>query len=195
MWPLLAVAAPVVGAAGKLFEGFARSSAGRMSAEIARSNAQLLTQQADTAKDAAKLSLLEGGWKASQIGRAVRSTQASLTSYFAGNNMDPTMGTPALMQGYSAAQGATDMALAAARGDVGYADGLTKASRIYGDAADQQWRAAQQDQAASTALVSGFFGAATSLLSLGSTPWPGLSGGGAGTGGGVTIGNPWGVTG
>jgi hypothetical protein len=98
-------------------------------------------------------------------------------STFAGRNISAGSGSPLLMEGFSASQGATDMALAAARGEVGRADALTGAANTYGQAATQQWKAASDEQAASNAKVSGVFGAATSLLQSASQAWGGISGG------------------
>jgi hypothetical protein len=185
MWPLLSFAAAGVGAAGKLYEGFAKSDAGRLSAGIARDNADLLDRQGEIAKESAGLSLTKGAWDASQVARALQTTQAGNVSHFAGRNIDPSSGSPLLMQGFSAAQGATDMALAAAKGEIGYAEGLTRSSGIFGQAASQQWKAAQDEQAATTARISGLFGAATTLLSAGAAPWAGI--------GGLTAASPVGV--
>lgn len=196
MWPLAMFASAGISAAGKLYEGFAKSEAGKMAAGIDRDNADLLDRQGEIAKQTAGLSLTKGAFDVSQVARALRSTQAGNSSFYAGRNIDPTSGSPLLMQGFSAAQGATDMALAAAKGEVGYAEGLTRSANIFGQAASQQWKAAQDEQQATTARISGMFGAATALLSMRSTPWGGIggmfSGGGSGGGGSFTAGNPWG---
>lgn len=202
MWPLASFAAAGLGAASKLYEGFAKSDMAKLSAQMERSNASLLDRQGEIAKQGAGLSLTQGAVNASQVARSLRATQAGTTSYFAGNNIDPSSGSPLLMEGFSAAQGATDMALAAARGEVGYADGLTKASQIFGQSATQQWKAAQDEQTATTAKISGIFGAATSLLSAGAAPWQGLGNLLSGAAGGSSslattfvAGNPWQGTG
>lgn len=204
MWPLMAFAAAGLGAAGKLYAGFAGSDAAKISAGIDRDNAALLDTQGDIAKESAGLSLTKGAWEAGQVARRVGTASDARVSYFAGRNIDPTSGSPLLMEGFSAGRGATDMALAAAKGEAGYADGLTKASNIYGQAASQQWKAAQDEQAATTARISGLFGAGTTLLSAAASPWAGLgnafSGGIrvpgfnpiAGASGSVAIGDPWG---
>jgi hypothetical protein len=176
MWPLLAFASAGLGAAGKLYAGFAGSSAARISAGIERDNAALLDTQGDIAKESAGLSLTKGAWEADRVAGKVGAAAAARRSYFAGHNIDPTSGSPLLMEGFSAAQGATDMALAAAKGEVGYAEGLTRASSIYGQAASQQWKAAQDEQTAITSRISGIFGAGTTLLSAAASPWAGLSG-------------------
>jgi hypothetical protein len=198
MWPLATFAAAGLGAASKIYEGFAKSDAAKMSAGIERDNAALLDTQGETAKAAAGLSLTQGAWDAAKVARRVDTLSAARLSTFAGRNIDPSSGSPLLMEGFSAAQGATDMALAAAKGEVGYADARTRSSQIFGQAANQQWKAVQDEQSATNARISGIFGAATSLLGSASSAWSGL---GAGGGGGAAApgaaastfaaGNPW----
>jgi hypothetical protein len=195
MWPLATFASAGLSAASKLYEGFAKSDAFKMSAGIDRDNAALLDTQGETAKEGAGLSLTQGAWDAGHIGRQVDTMAAARRSTFAGRNIDPTSGSPLLMEGFSAAQGATDMALAAAKGEIGYADARTRDSQIFGAAANQQWKAVQDDQSAINARISGMFGAATSLLGAASSAWPGLGGGGAAAPGAAAstfaAGNPW----
>ncbi|MGX9389755.1 hypothetical protein ACWX0K_10985 [Nitrobacteraceae bacterium UC4446_H13] len=197
MWPLLSFAAGGLGAIGQLFSGFAGSSAAEAQARMDRMNAQLMTTQGQVAEATADMSLVQGALKADQVGRASRRAQGGAVSYFAGHNLALT-GSPLLTVGYSAAQGATDMALAAARGEVGYAEGLSRSANLYGQAASQQWKAAQNEQKAKTDRMAAIFGAGTTLLSAGAKAWPGLSasfGGAAAGAGAPMIGDPWNVTG
>lgn len=74
----------------------------RQKQAILRGNADLATQRAT--------------FEQNRIDDQVDAVQGAQVNYYSGGNLDPTMGSPAVVQAMTAAQGQTDMMLAAARG-------------------------------------------------------------------------------
>ncbi|WP_407155175.1 hypothetical protein [Bradyrhizobium sp. STM 3557] len=104
MWPLLPFAAAGLGAASKLFSGFAASDAAELAAKQDRANAELSDTQAQVAKIGARQSLTQGAWQAGQIASKVKSTNAAATSYFTGHNINPALGSPVALEGFRPAR-------------------------------------------------------------------------------------------
>jgi hypothetical protein len=133
--PLMIIAG-ALGAAGSIFRGIAGARAGRMQAEIARKNAELI--------------LAGGRTRQSALRREVERTIGGQVAYYAANNLDPTVGAPALAIASSAGQGELDRQLI----DL---DARNRAAMARLQAQELQ-RGATQD------LIGGFFGAGTAFL-------------------------------
>lgn len=172
--PIMLLSAAVAGG-GKLYEGLAGSSAHSRSAALAESNAELLRTQGKTRELGADIAVTRGNYDEFLSRRKVSHVLASETAHFASGNVDPTYGSPLMVQGFSAAQGETDAQLIRARMMGERADVLTSAANIYGQAYQQTARAEVERSSAQTSLISGVLGAATSLLSTASK-WTSLGG-------------------
>lgn len=165
-------------------------------AEIANSNADTLDMQADVADMGVDFSWSKAKTQISRIeeqGRQVLSTQRS---YFAGNNLDPTFGSPLLMQAITAGRVQSDVELTKAGAAIEAADARTRAANIRAQAAGQRGNALTQlyQQAGAQMkgdadMTAGYFGAATALLS-GVTQFAGGGGfGGGGTASTIQVGS------
>lgn len=170
-------------AGGALFKGAAGANAGDQNAELAQGNHDLLVDQAKIAKGNADLAVTRGNYDEFLTRRKVAGVLDSTTAHYAGGNIDPTYGSPLLMQGFSAAQGETDAQIVRAHMMTERADALTTSANIYGQAATQQFKSAAAKADAITSMVSGVIGAGTSLLS--SKSLFGSPSGGPGGGDGV----------
>lgn len=117
----------------------------------------------------------QAGFEQSRIYDQVDATLGAQVNFFAGGNIDPTSGSPAILQALTAAQGETDVALAGARG-------AQKRAETFQQIADLEM--GQSDR--NTALT---FGIGTTLLNTASQ-WVGLGNSmnqkGAFSGGGST---------
>lgn len=172
-----------LGMAGQIMGGNAGARNARYTAmmhagnaEIGKINAQIAQTNADMALVS---STFEGNRSAAETERVLGGQVASLSA----RGIDPTYGSPLVIQGLTAAQGASDVALAQAGGAVGYAAGLAQKDRVLAGVTDSLMsgynalaKGRQQQQAA-------YLGAATTLLQT-ITKMPGLQGGGFGGGGG-----------
>jgi hypothetical protein len=184
-------------AGGSLFSGAAGMSSHNLSAKLAGGNADLLRTQAAIAEGNADLAVVRGNYDEFLSRRKVNSVLAAETAHFASGNVDPTYGSPAMIQAFTAAQGEVDAQLIRARTASARADALTGAANIAGQAAQQQFKAASEKGAAITSLVSGVLKAGTDLLYAGSK-WPGLQETGAtgrntSSAGQFDGNNPWGL--
>lgn len=164
-----------VAAGGKLFEGAAGFASHSMASKQAGDNADLLHIQSDIAKGNADTATIRGNYDEFLSRRKVDKVLGAETVHFASGNVDPTYGSPLLIQGFSAAQGETDAQLIRARMMGERADALTQAANIQGQAAGQRAKSSSETAAATTSLISGVLGAGTAYLTA-SSKWPGLSG-------------------
>lgn len=188
------MAMAAVAGGGSLFQGLAGMSSHNLSAELAGGNADLLRTQAQIAAGKADLAVVRGNYDEFLTRRKVGSVLASETAHFAAGNVDPTYGSPLMIQGFTAAQGEVDAQMIRARMMGERADALTGAANIEAQAAGQQYKAASEKGAAITSLVSGIFNAGTSFLNAGGGKWPGLQGGsqgGTSSGGSFDASNPF----
>lgn len=183
-----------VNAIGKLMAGASSQAMAGISAQIygnnattANSNADLLDTQANIADMGVDFSWAKAKTQIGRIeeqGRQVLSTQRS---YFAGNNLDPTFGSPLLTQALTAGRVQSDVDLTKAGAAIEAADAKTRAANIRGQAAGQRGSALSQLYSQAGAIMKGdadmtaaYFGAATSLLSAGASMSGGFGGGGGG---------------
>jgi hypothetical protein len=150
-------------------------------ADLALGNVDILKKQADVMResgDVARARARVALAKTQDQGDAVSGAQIA---HFASSNLDPTSGSPLLLQLLTASRVKGDMDLISAGAEVERANIRTNAANIDVQAAGEAGRAASAySQAASTygnatatrlrgsqALTAGIFGAASSLLSAG----------------------------
>lgn len=173
-------------ALGKLYEGAAGYGSHKVASEIAGKNADILDTQAETRKVAAGTDVIRGNYDEFLTRRKVEHVLASETTDYASGNVDPTYGSPLVVQGFSAAQGETDAQIMRARMMSERADDLTAVANIYGQAAGQRTKASSEKSAARTSIIAGAIGAGTSMLAA-SSKWASLNGpsGGSALAGGV----------
>jgi hypothetical protein len=191
---IASLASTAINVVGKLFGGssakeadLAQAASYDRRAGISDFNAMLYGSQADVAHLGVDFAASKERTELGKVYEAGRQTLAAQRSYFAGGNLDPTFGSPLLVQAITAGRIATDADIAKASFAIGKADALTTEANLRGQAYGATLQA-QSDRASAAALrdkgdadmLSGLLGAGTSLLS-------GLSGmsGGFGGGGGA----------
>lgn len=100
----------------------------------ARSNfasAQRITRQKQAIlRQNADMAMTRSTFEQNRIDDQVDAVTGAQVNYFAGGNLDPASGSPAVMQAMSAAQGETDKMLAAARGAQERADAFQQISDL-----------------------------------------------------------------
>jgi hypothetical protein len=165
MMALLAMGSTALTAIGKLGAGYAASDADKFQAMIADKNAQLLTEKASAEAAEGKLATDEATLQQSRTIMQVQRTIGAQTARFAGSNLDPTMGSPLLLEGFTAAQGAMDMAIEGAKGTLGNAQALGAAAGTRAEAAGETGRASSFNIDATQQVMAGWLGAGTALLS------------------------------
>ncbi len=198
---LAMMASTGINAVGKLFGGFAAKDADLAQAgnydkraEISDLNAMLYGSQADVAHLGVDFAASKERVELGKIFESGRQTLETQRSYFAGGNLDPTFGSPLLVQAITAGRVATDADLAKARFAIDKADALTTEANLRGQSYSATLQA-QSDRASADALrkkadndvLAGIFGAGSALLSA-------FSGGGSsGLFGGGGSGSPLGT--
>jgi hypothetical protein len=186
---LLAAGALGVGAAGKVIEGFEGSQVAKLNANVARSNAEILEKTAEIQTLGAELSPARAALEEARLRTQVNKVQGAARVHFAARNQDPAFGSPLLIAGLNEAQGEVDAGIIRASGQVERAERLADAASTAAGAAGSRWQAAAAERQSTASLLSGVFGAATTLLS-GVGQWPGLSIG-AGASGAIDIRPAW----
>lgn len=162
---IMMLGSTALSAIGKLGAGFQGSSIDEMQQKIAQQNADLLVSRAKLEAESGQLAFAQGGLEASRTAAQIQRTLGGATAHFAASNLDPTVGSPLLVEGFSAGQGATDLALIAARASMGNAQALGKAAGSMAEAAGAQGQAAAFGMKATSDVMAGYFGAASSILS------------------------------
>ncbi len=151
-----------------------------------KANVDLLKDQAAIAAGGVQLAYAAGRVQEGRILQQGRETMSSQRVYFAGNNIDPTFGSPLLAQAMTASRVASDVDLTRANTEIAAAGALTKSANIMGQAAgaagrvvgdigtqlsstlsakSSEARAASLRDKAGSDETAGWIGAATSLLS------------------------------
>lgn len=200
----LMMASTALSAGGKVFAGISQSRADAaegelalqqadlygLNAETAKSNVGILSTQAEIAGMGEDFAYAKARLQKGRISEKGRVTLAAQRTEFASRNVDPTFGSPLLIQAVTAGRVAQDMDLTDAGAAVEAADAKTRKANILNQAAGAQGQVVtsigQQLTASLKAralfskseddVVSGVLGAATSLLSGAA----GMSGGGGG---------------
>lgn len=177
----LMVGSAAVSAAGSLYAGAGASRVGMMQAEIANNNTKILKDQADIARENAKIALKRGAGEAYRVDAAVTQAVDSQTAHFGAVHLDPTVGSPLALAASSIAQGEIDKGLIRAHATADAAGAFVKGAQYQAEAATSSWQAAAALERGEQAKVAGYFGAATAILSAGSK-WKSLGGGGVSAG-------------
>lgn len=179
-------------AGGKLVEGAAGYGSHSQAANLAEGNAELLRTQAEIAKGNADLAITRGNYDEFLSRRKTGHVLSAESAHFAGGHVDPTFGSPLVIQGYSAAQGETDAQLIRARAMTERADALTGAANISGQSAAQLYKASAESGAALVAALTAPINAGTAFLTTKSM-WKGLdrAGGSGGSGYQIDMTNPF----
>lgn len=162
---LMALGSTALSSIGKLASGFMGSSLDKLQQSIANSNTQLLVDKANLEAQAGQVPLAEGRLEQARTMATINRTLGAETGKFAASNLDPTYGSPLLLQGFTAGQGATDLALIGARANLGYASALTTSAGTMAQAAGSAGQAAAFGMKASQDIITGILGAGSSLLS------------------------------
>lgn len=196
----LAGAGAATGALGKYLAGASSQAIAQLQAQIYGTQAATANMNADTLGAQAEIADMgvDFSWARAktQIGRIEdqgRQVLASQRSYFAGGNLDPTFGSPLLVQALTAGRVQSDVDLVKANATVEAADALTRGANIRAQAAGQRSSALTALYSQAGALMkgdadmtAGILGAATSLLTFGGTV------GRSGLFDSTFSGNPWG---
>src|ERR1700694_4491866 len=118
---LLAAAGTAVNVIGKLMGSSSSSAIDALQAQayqkqgqIGDLNASLLSEQADVAHQGIDFAASKEASTIGKITEAGRATLAAQRSYFAGGNLDPSFGSPLLVQAMTAGRVATDIGVAKA---------------------------------------------------------------------------------
>ncbi len=176
---LAMIASSGVSAIGKLMAGASSSAMDKLQAQAygvqaqtSETNTGILNEQADVAGLGVDFAASKEREQLGQIAEAGRQTLSAQRSYFAGNNLDPTFGSPLLMQAMTAGRISTDMDLAKTSFAVDKANALSNEASLRGQAAGSAGQALTSLMNQSSALMkssadltAGYLGAATSLLS------------------------------
>lgn len=168
-----------VNVVGKIFGGkaageadLAQASSFDSRARLDDFNAMLYGTQADTAHLGVDFAASKERTELGKIFEAGRQTLETQRSYFAGGNLDPTFGSPLLVQAITAGRVATDADLAKASFAIDKANALTTEANLRG----QSYAATLQgesDLSSASGLrkksgsdeIAGWLGAGTALLS------------------------------
>lgn len=166
----LSAGGSLLGGAGAMAAGKARSRSASIQAWIDQSNADLARRS--------------GAFEAGRIRDRADAAADQALGFFSAGGIDPGFGGPAFAQAWSAAQGETDAQLAVARGA--------------GESAQHMLAAAGHLSEAGDARRAGRLSMASSMLQAGSTVFSALgkgasapSGGVAGAASRMTPGDPW----
>lgn len=166
----MALASTALTSLSKLGSGYMGSSLSTLQESIASSNAALLRQSAGMEASEGKLSLDQGALDTSRTVASLNRTLGSETAGFSSGGLDPTSGSPLLLEGFSASQAATDMALIGAKAELGNAGALQQSASTLGQAASAQGQASAFGMKATQDVMAGWLGAGTSMLSGLSNP-------------------------
>lgn len=168
-------------AGSSVVSGIEGSSSAQINAKIASSNADTAEKQASVKRLEAKNATAKAGYDEAKLRQEVDKTLGQAKTYYASRNLDPAYGSPLLVQGLTAAQGEVDAQIVRAQGQSDRASALSEAASYDASAATSRWQAVASEQQSNLSLLSGVFGAATTLLTSASK-WTGLSGGSGNSG-------------
>ena len=105
----LTIASAAFKGAGALMSIFGAGAQNRAARRVTR-------QQQATLRDNADMAMMRSTFEQNRIDDQIDATTGAQVNYFAGGNLDPASGSPAVLQAMTTAQGETDKMLAAARG-------------------------------------------------------------------------------
>lgn len=171
------------------------------SADMIRANVPVLQQQADVLRDSADVARAKARINLARVQDQGDVVGAAQVASFTSRHIDPTSGSPLLLQLQTASRVKGDMDLIAAGAEVERANIRAQAANLDIGAAGEAGRAATAaGQAAVTygnalstvmkgqqSRIAGQYGAATSLLSTAASVFKSLGGGGGGGGDGTSF--------
>lgn len=160
----LTMAASALKAGGSLFGGYEGSVLGKLQSNLYSSNAQLYGTESDTALDDKQLALTGGAYNQTVIGKRVAQTVGAENAGYAARNLDPSSGSPLLVQMQSAAQGAVDKALANAQALLQGSNATGRAASLKNQQASSYFSAYGAAQKGESDLLGGIFGAGSAML-------------------------------
>ncbi len=119
----LTIASAAFKGAGALMSLFGAGAQNRAARRVTR-------QQQATLRDNADMAMMRSTFEQNRIDDQIDATTGAQVNYFAGGNLDPASGSPAVLQAMTTAQGETDKMLAAARGAQERADAFQQISDL-----------------------------------------------------------------
>lgn len=162
---IFGLAGGAIAAIGKLGQGFVNSDLDKLQQNIANQNTQLLVNRAGLEAKGADVALAGGALDQARKLAEVNRTIGTANARFASGNVDPAYGSPLVAQGFSASQGKADQDLIAARARMSAAGALMTSAGTMSQAATSAGQATALGMKSGNDLMSGYFGAATTLLS------------------------------
>jgi hypothetical protein len=187
---IMALGSTALTAISKLGGGFTGSHIDLLQKGVADQNTQLLMTRAGLEAKGADLAYAGGALDQNRVQINLNRTIGTANAHFAAANVDPTYGSPLVAQGFSASQGRADEDLIAARARMQAAGALMTSAGTVSAAASSNNQAAGLGMKSSQDIMSGYFGAATTMLSGFSSAFKGSGGGSLGAGGmGLPAGN------
>jgi hypothetical protein len=173
----LAAAGNGINAVGKLLGAASSSTIATMQADNFRGRERLDNLNADIARMGVDFAAAKERTELNKVAEAGRQTLSAQRHYFAGGNLDPTFGSPLLVQAMTAGRVATDMDIVKANFAIDKANAQTAEAGYREQARSDLVSAQMYDMKADSDLMAGVFGAAQSLLSFGSSAAGGGGGG------------------
>lgn len=172
---IMALGSTALTAISSLGKGYAGSEIDNLQKSIADQNTALLVRKAGIEAKGADLAYAGGALETSRTVSQLHRVLGAETGHFASSNLDPTYGSPLLLEGYSAGQGATDLALIAARAQGSAAGALSTSAGTMAQAAGSAGQSAAFGMKSSQDIMAGILGAGTALLQGGTKMWGGLN--------------------
>jgi len=187
-------------AIGKLMGGASSSAMDAVQANaygvqagVARTNTDLLNSQADVAGMGVDFAASKENATLGKIAEAGRQTLSAQRSYFAGNNLDPSFGSPLLAQALTAGRISTDIDLAKTSFAIDKANALGNEAALRGQAAGSAGQALTSLYGQLGAMMKGSSDMTAGILGAGSALLSGVTGmakgGGFSFGSGGTLGS------
>ncbi|MBI5112869.1 MAG: hypothetical protein HZA68_12950 [Rhodovulum sp.] len=181
---IMMLAGTALGGLGKLVGGSMGQEIADLQAEIGRTNVANLQRKAGLERDQAGYAYAQGSLAESRTRAQLDRVMGGQTAFAAAGGLDPTTGSPLLLEGFTAAQGATDVALIRANALTGAAAAYSRSASTMADAATAAGQALAAEMKGDQDMVAGIFGAASTLLTGAGQAWKGLGGTGGASGGG-----------
>jgi hypothetical protein len=149
---------------GSWYQGAAQAKAARIQRDVAKSNVELLKQQADVLRADIPLIEARGAYHQTKLAEKEAFISGGQSAYFGVAGIDMASGSPAALAMATAAQAVTERGMAAAQTRLDVAGKLGQISQTLSSAASQAAQAYASEEAAIDARVAGAIGAGTALL-------------------------------
>lgn len=172
-------------AAGKRAEGKAVTTQAALEELVAQHNIETLHAQLGMQQQLADIPTLRAGLDEARTRLAGARVLNAQRAQVATNGLDPSFGSPLLMQGFSAAQVEADAGLIRTQGLLDKAAALAGVSDIAAKELNQSWAAVAAENKAKAAREAVKYGVGATYLS-GASKMLSIFGGGGGFGGGAS---------